>query len=71
MNKGDLSFFAQQKLFIVLVNKVVSGSGVGEFFFFSLKCWSVENLVIMSSKVSGMNMLFFVSVWINNFEFGF
>lgn len=55
----------------MLVNKVVSGSGVGELFFFSLKCWSVENLVIMSSKVSGMNMLFFVSVWINNFEFGF
>lgn len=55
----------------MLVNKVVSGSGVGEFFFFSLKCWSVENLVIMSSKVSGMNMLFFVSVWINNFESGF
>ncbi|MGQ7148529.1 hypothetical protein ACUOA8_60395, partial [Escherichia sp. SS-MK2] len=48
-NKGDLSFPAQQKSLIALANKAVSGSGVGELSSSSLKRWSAENSVTMSS----------------------
>ena len=70
-NKGDLSFPAQQKSLIALANKAVSGSGVGELSSSSLKRWSAENSVTMSSKVSGMNTLLSVSVRTNNPEPGF
>ncbi len=67
-NKGDLSFPAQQKSLIALANKAVSGSGVGELSSSSLKRWSAENSVTMSSKVSGMNTLLSVSARTNNPE---
>ena len=67
-NKGDLSFPAQQKSLIALANKAVS---VGELSSSSLKRWSAENSVTMSSKVSGMNTLLSVSVRTNNPEPGF
>lgn len=70
-NKGDLSFPAQQKSLIALANKAVSGSGVGELSSSSLKRWSAENSVTMSSKVSGMNTLLSVSARTNNPEPGF
>lgn len=70
-NKGDLSFPAQQKSLIALANKAVSGSGVGELSSSSLKRWSAENSVTMSSKVSGMNTLLSVSTRTNNPEPGF
>ena len=70
-NKGDLSFPAQQKSLIALANKAVSGSGVGELSSSSLKRWSAENSVTMSSKVSGMNTLLSVSARANNPEPGF
>lgn len=70
-NKGDLSFPAQQKTLIALANKAVSGSGVGELSSSSLKRWSAENSVTMSSKVSGMNTLLSVSARTNNPEPGF
>lgn len=70
-NKGDLSFPAQQKSLIALANKAVSGSGIGELSSSSLKRWSAENSVTMSSKVSGMNTLLSVSVRTNNPEPGF
>lgn len=52
-------------------NKAVSGSGVGELSSSSLKRWSAENSVTMSSKVSGMNTLLSVSARTNNPEPGF
>lgn len=70
-DKGDLSFPAGQKSLIALANKAVSGSGVGDLSSSSLKRWSAENSVTMSSKVSGLNTLLSVSARANNPEPGF
>ncbi|RZM88274.1 MULTISPECIES: M16 family metallopeptidase [unclassified Escherichia] len=70
-NKGDLNFPAEQKSLIALANKAVGGSGVGEISSSSLKRWSAENSVTMSSKVSGLNTLLSVSARANNPEPGF
>ena len=66
-----MSFPAEQKSLIALANKAVSGSGVGDLSSSSLKRWSAENSVTMSSKVSGLNTLLSVSARANNPEPGF
>ncbi|WP_283154747.1 insulinase family protein [Escherichia fergusonii] len=70
-DKGDLSFPAEQKAIIALANKAVSGSGVGQLSASSLKRWSAENAVTMSTKVSGQNTLLSVNARVNNPEPGF